>query len=710
MASNYDFRILIDTVSGSTKSFGTSSFVTLATNTSQVLNTSEVVEKINTLKSITYFNGETHETASSLYAAKGAFQISGSTGTDTNYQFISASMKGGGDSGSIVFHANSTPTSGGDYIKRYKFFGNKVCNVIGVPENYWIYADKFRLTNTGSEKNYISGDVLAQSIHLRDNFAISNAGSITSDLPMKHAENTDRWIKWQNVSGSLPQNDMLIGYGNQSNKYMIRMQNNNNLIISSSAVTASGNMRIQGDLILDNTTITATATELNKMDGGTAASNITPADTDRVVYNDNGTMKQVAISKLATYFDDEITAMPNLTSVGTLGSLTVTGNIIASGSIVGDGSTNITNINDIECDEIQHSGDPNTRIHFGTDHIYFDAGSTDYDKMRINSTGIVINEDSQDYDFRVESNDNTHMLFVDASANRVSIGDSIPLSTLHIQHTDTTTNAVTNQYSDYLLTLRNNTDTLNAFAGIAFDVSSETDADAIGAAIKGLCANTTANLHDTHLTFHTNDISDDDLTERMRITNDGNVGIGADTPTEKLQVEGNISASGHIYQSQYPAFSATVTGDDDIDDTDSTDWQSITFDKEIFDVGGDFDHTAGIPKFTAPVKGIYQFNLTVTIQNYDTGMDAFGIRLYTNASSHDPTGHNYDMNQVLEVDGSGEHHSFGFSKSLKLDVGDIVYPQHRSNDTSGTFDEAATLNSSLTDLTWFDGHLVTPLP
>ena len=28
---------------------------------------------------------------------------------------------------------------------------------------------------------------------------------------------------------------------------------------------------------------------VNKMDGGTAASSITPADTDRVVYNDNGT-------------------------------------------------------------------------------------------------------------------------------------------------------------------------------------------------------------------------------------------------------------------------------------------------------------------------------------------------------------------------------------------------------------------------------------
>ena len=39
--------------------------------------------------------------------------------------------------------------------------------------------------------------------------------------------------------------------------------------------------------------------------------------------NDNGTMVQVAVTDLAAYFDDEITAMPNLTSVGTLTALTV---------------------------------------------------------------------------------------------------------------------------------------------------------------------------------------------------------------------------------------------------------------------------------------------------------------------------------------------------------------------------------------------------
>ena len=55
----------------------------------------------------------------------------------------------------------------------------------------------------------------------------------------------------------------------------------------------------------------------------TSATSTTVADADRVVMNDNGTMVQVAVTDLAAYFDDEITAMPNLTSVGTLTALTV---------------------------------------------------------------------------------------------------------------------------------------------------------------------------------------------------------------------------------------------------------------------------------------------------------------------------------------------------------------------------------------------------
>jgi len=51
--------------------------------------------------------------------------------------------------------------------------------------------------------------------------------------------------------------------------------------------------------ILDG--VTSTSTELNIMDGGTAASAITLADADRFVTNDDGTMKQVALTTLKTY-------------------------------------------------------------------------------------------------------------------------------------------------------------------------------------------------------------------------------------------------------------------------------------------------------------------------------------------------------------------------------------------------------------------------
>ncbi len=51
------------------------------------------------------------------------------------------------------------------------------------------------------------------------------------------------------------------------------------------------------------TTIAATPAELNIMDGGTAASSTTLANADRLVVNDDGTMKQVALTDVKTYLN-----------------------------------------------------------------------------------------------------------------------------------------------------------------------------------------------------------------------------------------------------------------------------------------------------------------------------------------------------------------------------------------------------------------------
>jgi len=96
-----------------------------------------------------------------------------------------------------------------------------------------------------------------------------------------------------------------------------------NLDYGGTAVTSTG-----AELnILDG--VNTTAAELNIMDGGTSATSTTVVDADRVVMNDNGTMVQVAVTDLAAYFDDEITAMPNLittaaTTVGALDSGSIT--------------------------------------------------------------------------------------------------------------------------------------------------------------------------------------------------------------------------------------------------------------------------------------------------------------------------------------------------------------------------------------------------
>ena len=72
-----------------------------------------------------------------------------------------------------------------------------------------------------------------------------------------------------------------------------------------------------------DTQVAATSAELNIMDGGTSATSTTLADADRVVVNDGGTMKQVALTDFETYFESALDTLSNVTSVGTLTSLAV---------------------------------------------------------------------------------------------------------------------------------------------------------------------------------------------------------------------------------------------------------------------------------------------------------------------------------------------------------------------------------------------------
>jgi len=70
----------------------------------------------------------------------------------------------------------------------------------------------------------------------------------------------------------------------------------------SAAGAATFNSTVQATgFNIGGTAITSTAAELNIMDGDTSASSTTLVDADRLVTNDAGTMKQVALTDVKTY-------------------------------------------------------------------------------------------------------------------------------------------------------------------------------------------------------------------------------------------------------------------------------------------------------------------------------------------------------------------------------------------------------------------------
>ena len=73
----------------------------------------------------------------------------------------------------------------------------------------------------------------------------------------------------------------------------------------------------------------------------------------------------------------------------------------------------------------------------GSESGYFEihtlVGGTDRVRIEANATEVVINNPSIDSDFRVESDNATHALFVEGSSGNIGIGDSDPTRMLHIK-------------------------------------------------------------------------------------------------------------------------------------------------------------------------------------------------------------------------------------------------------------------------------------
>ena len=143
--------------------------------------------------------------------------------------------------------------------------------------------------------------------------------------------------------------------------------------------------------------------------------------------------------------------------------------------------------------------------------------------LRLQSGNIIFNEGSQDIDFRVESNDRTSMLNVDAGLNKVGVGDVPDLGFLHVKVGDS--GASVNTSHDTLVLEENGN------SGISI-LSSTSNAGAIcfGDSGNNCIGYINYNHANNAMSFGAN------ISEKMRIHASGNVEIGATDDNSKFKV------------------------------------------------------------------------------------------------------------------------------------------------------------------------------
>ena len=312
--ATYDLRVLLETVQGEKTSYISSSFVD--TDVELVLSSSQVYHRITGSVSCSFLNDDDFTDGT----------------VDTNYVFkdnsiLSASLNGGVITGSISFTAK---TDEYDRLLRYKFIGDKVCTVMGLPSNQWIYVDQLRLP-ADDESNILKGNMNIGNAFVSDTLTFANNANVNSDIPFYIDTGSDRYIKFIDTrdEGKV---SLIFGYDKDTDTYEINaatgsvfnIKNLNNLDVDtvnaaivnqvtsstqtslatsfqnmivtgsllvsgsdaqypllsiSGDISASGNIITTGDVIAENYIVKSTVTQITQsFSSGSTIFGDTPAD------------------------------------------------------------------------------------------------------------------------------------------------------------------------------------------------------------------------------------------------------------------------------------------------------------------------------------------------------------------------------------------------------------------------------------------------
>jgi len=182
------------------------------------------------------------------------------------------------------------------------------------------------------------------------------------------------------------------------------------------------------------------------------------------------------------------------------------------------------------------------------------AGTT-VSRIDMTEGETVFNNDTVDLDFRVESDGNANMLFVDGGNDRVGLGTASPSSSLHVFGNSSSRNTIVSN-----VTLDGGTGAANPYEGFGFGIDfigrdygnavrnyagiyslMETKSSSSGGGDAGFASG---------LSFYTNTggASGTNPSEKVRIDKDGSVGIATTSPAGKFHVAGHTGSVASIFE------------------------------------------------------------------------------------------------------------------------------------------------------------------
>ena len=446
--AKFDFRILLETVEGNKSSYMSQSFVD--TDVDLVLSSSQVFNRITGSVSCSYQNST---------------QFSGSdplSSIDINQNkvfkdnaLLSASLSGSANTGSIEFDA---VTSEYDRLLRYKFFGEKVCNTLGLPHNQWVYVDQVRFP-ADDESNIFQGNIDVNTAFISDTLTFANNANINSDVPFYIDTGSDRYIKFIDTRGS-GNASLIFGYDRETDSYEINasedttfnIRNLNNLTVDTITasvvlqatsstqttveteftniitqnITASGNISASGEITSSKLLVTGTS----KFNGDVTV--------DGKITAEEFITQEITVNNGSNIFGNSADDLQRFT-----GSIQITGSgphYFQTGD-VGIGVITPTKKLQVAGD-ISASGDL-----FVSKSIFIDDGSGGYgdatftvidDRLQIqDKSNVDVHIDSNHAtgsgEFRVKAHTGNHTRMLVSSSGQVGIGTTTPTSTLQVE-------------------------------------------------------------------------------------------------------------------------------------------------------------------------------------------------------------------------------------------------------------------------------------